>query len=221
MAQALPLAVGVALSPVRIAAVALMLGTPRGGSNGLAFMLGWIAGIAVSGAVILAISNGADATDQAGPADWVYFLKLGLAALLLLIAVIAWQTRPREGGEAKAPTWTRAVDRVAPSHAAALGVAWSAVNPKNLLLTAGAAIGIAQTGISGGQQAIALGIYILVATVGLGVPILIYFAFPERAAELLGGLRDWLIAHGNALIASVLPLIAAKLIAEAIIGLGA
>ena len=38
----LPLAVGVALSPVPIIAVVLMLGTPGGRTNGLAFLGGWI-----------------------------------------------------------------------------------------------------------------------------------------------------------------------------------
>ena len=39
--QVLSLGVGVALSPVPIIAVVLMLATPRGGSDGAAFLLGW------------------------------------------------------------------------------------------------------------------------------------------------------------------------------------
>jgi Sap, sulfolipid-1-addressing protein len=48
--QPLPFAVGVALSPAPIAAVILMLITPRARANGPAFILGWIVGIAVAGA---------------------------------------------------------------------------------------------------------------------------------------------------------------------------
>ena len=40
--QSLPLAVGVALSPVRIIAVVLMLATARARANGPAFVLGWL-----------------------------------------------------------------------------------------------------------------------------------------------------------------------------------
>jgi hypothetical protein len=44
--QALPLAVGVALSPVPIIAVVLMLMSQRGRLNGPGFVLGWLAGLA-------------------------------------------------------------------------------------------------------------------------------------------------------------------------------
>jgi hypothetical protein len=47
--QALPYAVGVALSPVPIIAVVLMLATPQGRINGPAFLAGWIVGIAPLG----------------------------------------------------------------------------------------------------------------------------------------------------------------------------
>jgi Sap, sulfolipid-1-addressing protein len=40
--QSLPLAVGVALSPVPIIAVVLMLTTPRARANGPAFVVGWL-----------------------------------------------------------------------------------------------------------------------------------------------------------------------------------
>jgi len=40
--QALPLAVGVALSPIPIIAVALMLMSPRARLNGPGFVLGWL-----------------------------------------------------------------------------------------------------------------------------------------------------------------------------------
>lgn len=51
----LSLGVGVALSPVPIIAVVLMLGTPRARANGPAFVLGWVAGLAVAGTVILLV----------------------------------------------------------------------------------------------------------------------------------------------------------------------
>ena len=45
----LPLAIGVALSPVAIIAVVLMLTTDRARVNGPAFVLGWLIGLAVVG----------------------------------------------------------------------------------------------------------------------------------------------------------------------------
>ncbi|HUK72944.1 MAG TPA: GAP family protein [Streptosporangiaceae bacterium] len=41
----LPLAIGIALSPIPIIAVVLMLTTPRARANGPAFVLGWLLGL--------------------------------------------------------------------------------------------------------------------------------------------------------------------------------
>ena len=46
--EILPLAVGVALSPIPIIAIILMLGTPRARSNGPAFALGWLVGLTLA-----------------------------------------------------------------------------------------------------------------------------------------------------------------------------
>ena len=54
----LPLALGVALSPIPIIAVVLMLATPRGGVNGSSFLLGWLVGLSVVGTIVLLLSGG-------------------------------------------------------------------------------------------------------------------------------------------------------------------
>ena len=85
-----------------------------------------------------------------------------------------------------------------------------------LLLAVGGAATIAQTGIPGGQQAIAYLVFTLVGTLGVGAPVGIYFAMGQRSEKLLAGLKDWMSQH-NAVIMSVLCLIiAAKLIGDAI-----
>ena len=100
-----------------------------------------------------------------------------------------------------------------------MGVALSAINPKNLVLTVGAAAAIAQTGISSGDQAVALAVFVLIGTLGLGLPVVIYFLMGERAAHMLDDLKDWM-GHNNAAIMAVLFLvIGAKLIGDGISGL--
>jgi len=89
--QALPLAVGVALSPIPIIAVALMLMSPRARLNGPGFVLGWLAGLAVIGAIVLAIAGPANASNDGKPATWVSVLKLLLGLLLVLLAVRQWR----------------------------------------------------------------------------------------------------------------------------------
>jgi threonine/homoserine/homoserine lactone efflux protein len=216
--QVLSLGVGVALSPIPIIGVVLMLATPRARQNGLAFVLGWIAGLAGAGTIVLLVSSGADASEGGGPADWVNVLKVILGLLLLVVALKQWRGRPRPGEEATMPKWMQTIDQFQPPKAAGLALLLSAVNPKNLLLVVGAAAAIAQTGTSAGSQAVALAVFVAIGTIGPGAPVAIYFAMGERSKRLLDELRAWM-AHNNAVIMAVLCLlIAAKLIGDGISG---
>jgi threonine/homoserine/homoserine lactone efflux protein len=217
--QVLSLGVGVALSPVPIIAVVLMLGTPRARANGPAFVLGWVAGLTAVGAVVLLVSSGADASEGGEPADWVGVLKLALGLLLLLVAARTWRVRPRGEREGELPKWMQTIDRFTAARSVGFGALLSGVNPKNLLLTVGAAAAIAQTGVSAGEQAIALAVFVVVGTLGPGIPVAIYFAMGERAERLLGELKAWMAEHNAAIMAVLCLIIAAKLIGDGVSGL--
>jgi hypothetical protein len=215
----LPLAIGVALSPVPIIAVVLMLTSRRARVNGPLFVLGWLAGLAVVGTIVLCVAGPAGASSSGSPATWVSWVKVVLGLLLLLVAVRQFRARPTDGDQAGLPKWMAKIDDIKPLSACGLAALLAGVNPKNLLLAVGAAASIAQTGISGGQQAIAYLVFALVGTLGVGIPVGIYFALGPRADKPLNGLKDWMGAH-NAVIMSVLCLvIGVKLIGDAIGGL--
>ena len=212
----LPLAIGVALSPVPIIAVVLMLTTPRARINGPAFVFGWLAGLAVVGAIVLVIAGPSNASSSGAPATWVSWLKIVLGLLLLLVAVRQFRARPHGADQAAMPKWMGAIDNFSPAAAFGAGGALAAANPKNLLLAVGGGAAIAQTGIPGAQQAIAYLVFAVIATIGVGAPVVIYFAMGTRSQELLTKLKDWMAQH-NAVIMSVLCLvIGAKLIGDAI-----
>ncbi len=216
--QILSLAVLVAISPVPIIGIVLMLATPRARSNGPAFIVGWIAGLSVVGATVLLISSGADASDNGAPAEWVNVLKLALGTLAVVLAAKQWHQRPRAGAEPEMPAWIEAVDRFTPGRAARLGVLLSAANPKNLLLVVAAATTIAQTGTSTGAQIAALAVFVLIGTLGAGLPVLLYFAIGERSRTILDELKAWMSTHGTAIMAVLFLVIGAKLIGDAISG---
>jgi hypothetical protein len=116
------------------------------------------------------------------------------------------------------PKWMATIDKTTPIAAVGLAAVLSGANPKNLLLAVGGAAAIAGTGIPGGQQALAYLVFALIGTLGVGIPVVIYFAMGERSEKLLAGLKDWMSAN-NAVIMSVLCLvIAAKLIGDGITG---
>ena len=217
----LALAVGVALSPVPIIAVVLMLTTRRARVNGPLFVLGWLAGLAVVGTIVLCVAGPAGASSSGSPATWVSWVKVVLGLLLLLVAARQFRTRPKDGDQAALPKWMASVDDITPLSACGLAALLAGVNPKNLLLAVGGAASIAQTGISGGQQAVAYLVFALVGTLGVGIPVGVYFALGSRADKPLNSLKDWMSEH-NAVIMSVLCLvIGVKLIGDAISGLSA
>lgn len=218
--QVLALAVGVSLSPVPIIAVVLMLSTPQGRVNGPIFVLGWILGLAVVGAIVLVAAGGPGANDDGEPAKWVDVLKLVVGTLLVLVALRQWRRRLREGDEPALPKWMQAIDRFTPPRVLAIAAALSGVNPKNLLLTVGAAAAIAQTGVDGGEAAFALAAFILVATLGPAAPVILYFVLGDRARRLLDELKIWMGTNNTAIMAVLCLVLGAKLIGDAITGLG-
>jgi hypothetical protein len=216
----LPLALGVALSPIPIIAVVLILTTQRARVNGTVFITGWLAGLAIAGAIALSIAGPADASASGAPATWVSWLKVVLGAALLLVAALQFRNRPRNGDRVELPKWMGRVDEIKPLPAAGLGVL-AGLNPKNLLLVAAAAAAIAQTGISGGEQAIAYLVFALVGTLGVGTPVGIYFAMGARSEKPLSELKDWMAQNNAVIMAVICLIIGVKLIGDAIGGLTA
>src|SRR5919198_1286744 len=217
--QVLSLGVGVALSPVPIIAVVLMLGTPRARSNGPAFVVGSILGLALVGALLLLVAGGADASEHGEPATWVDVVKIVLGAVLALVAIRQWRGRPRGDDVPQLPKWMEAIDEFGAGKAFGMGALLSGVNPKNLLLSAAAASAIAQTGIDAGQQAVALAVFVVIATLGPGIPVGIHLAMGERATRMLDELRTWMGANNAAIMAVLCLVIGAKLIGDGIAGL--
>ena len=213
--QTLPLAVAVGISPIPIIAVILMLTSKRARVNGPAFLIGWIAGIGIVGALVLLVVKPLRANVEGEPATWVNVVQLVLGLVLLLLAVRQWRSR----GETKTPAWMDAVDDFSPMKALGTGVVLAAVNPKNLLLSVAAAETIAGTGDQRHDETIAYAVFALIATIGVAVPVAIYFLMGDRAGPLLDGVRTWM-ARNNAVIMPVLfVVIGTKLIGDAIAGL--
>jgi hypothetical protein len=212
----LPLAVGIALSPLPIIAVVLMLTSRRAKVNGPAFILGWLLGLGIVGALVLTLAGPATTGDSGSPAGWVSWFQIALGVLLLLIAIRQFRGRPHGDEQAQMPKWMATIDETTPAAALGLAALLSGANPKNLLLAVGGAAAIARTGIPGGQQAIAYLIFALIGTLGVGIPVGIYFTMGARSARLLGGLKDWMSRHNAAIMAVLCLIIAVKLIGDGI-----
>ena len=214
--QVLSFAVVVAISPIPIVGVVLMLGTPRARSNGPAFLAGWILGLAVVGVAVLLVAKGAGADDDGGTSSGVGWVKVALGVVLIALAVRRWRRRPHGDEPPELPSWMRAVDGFTAPRAAAMGVALSAVNPKNLLMTVGASVAIVQSGASTASRFVALAVFVAIGTAGVAVPLAMYVAVGERAARALEEMNTWLAANSSAVVAVLLLVIGAKLLGDGI-----
>lgn len=218
--SALPSALGVALSPIPIVAVILMLGTPRARRDGPAFALGWVLGLSLVSIAVLALTGAAgNASDpDSSTADSINWMKVGLGLVLLVMAKRQWQKRPAPGAEPELPSWMAKVDQLPPSQALGAGVLLSGLNPKNLILTMAAAASIASVpGITTGEEAIAVGVFVVIASLTTVGAVVLYFVGGSKASRVLEDLKGYMAAHNAAIMMVILLLIGAKLIGD---GLG-
>lgn len=216
--QSLPIAVGVLISPMPIVAVVLMLVSKKAKANGFSFLLGWIVGIAALGSIVLLVA-GAATPDASGPPAWASVVKIVLGVLLLLLAVSQWRGRPREGASPRPPRWMSAIDALTPVKAFGLAVLLGAVNPKNLLLVVSGAAAIAAATPETSEQLGALAVFVVVASLGVAAPVVIYLAMGSRAATLLDGLKAWMIQNNAVIMAVLLLVLGAKMIGDGITAL--
>jgi hypothetical protein len=210
----LPLAVGVAISPIPIIAAILMLFSARAGSTGTGFLIGWVLGILVVTGLFTVLSGSLTSGDSG--ATGVSWTQVGLGALLLMLGLRQWRGRHDQHGP---PKWMTAIDSFTFVKAFGLGFALSAINPKNLLMGVGAGVAIGSGGLSIGQELVAIVIFTVIAASTVAVPVIAYAVARDRMRRPLDEAKAWLQAN-NATVMSVLFLvIGAVLIGKGLGGL--
>lgn len=207
VAEILPLALVIALSPLSVIPGILILHTPRPRPTSLAFLAGWTLGIAVITAAFVAAADRAGGLDQA-PAGAGY-VRVGIGVALIGLGLYRWFTRNRS---AHAPKWMTAMTSARPGKAFVTAVVLTIANIKVLLMcaAAGAAIGTAALGATGSWTA--AGIFTVVAASSVAIPVLGYQIAGPRLDAPLNRLRAWMEANHSALIAVILLVIGVALL---------
>jgi len=201
--ELLPLAVGVAISPIPIIAVILMLLSKRAGGASAGFGVGWILGILVATGIFMFLAGSIDTSDSDGPSATASWVKVVLGVLLLLLAGRQWRSR---NAHAEPPKWMQAIDDLNFVKSTGLGFALAAINPKNLLLCVSAGVGIGTAAVSGGEQVVALIVYTVLAGSTVLVPVIAYAVAADKMRGTLDNLKVWLQSN-NAAVMSVLLLV--------------
>lgn len=215
----LPLALGVALSPVPVIAVILMLLSPRARASGVAFASGWLVGVAAVATVVTVLVHPAGATDSDDQSILVPLLKLGLGVLCLALGVREWRSRPREGDVPELPGWMSAVDRMTPVKAAGLGAALGGVNPKNLTLCVSAGATVGGAALAATDTAIVLAVFVVLASITVAAPVVAYLLARDAMQHPLEELRTWLTANSSTVLAVLMLVIGVVLVGKGVGGL--
>ena len=200
--ELLPVALGVAISPMPVIAAILMLLSPRAGAASVMLLVGWVVGITVV-VTFAAVVMAPDSSQANDPSTLASVLKLLLGTVAVLIGVRQWGKRPRDGETPPVPSWMGAIDEVTPLKAFGLGALLSGVNPKNLVLGLAGGVIIASGGLTSTQTAVAIGVFVLIGSLTMAVPVVGYLVAHDRMEAPLRRLRDWLTVN-NATVMSVL-----------------
>lgn len=204
--EILPLALGIAISPIPIIAAILMLLSPKARGTSVGFLVGWVLGVVAAVVVFVLVSSVIPAGDDDASKPIAGVIKIVLGALLLLLAVKQWRSRPHAEEAPPLPKWMTAIDSMTAGRGLLLGFALSALNPKNLLMGVGAGLAIGTGELSVGGATLAIVIFTVIAASTVAVPVLAYLIASARMTTPLENLRTWLV-HNNATVMAVLLLV--------------
>jgi len=204
------MALGIALSPLPIAAIVMMLMTKRAGTNAPSFLLGWVIGLLLVGVIVFLIPI--DQSEKGEPTAVAGYIRLGLGILLLVVAVRQWMSRPGPNDAVEVPRFLAGLDSFTGVKSLLTGFLLVALNPKNLPLCAAgaAAIGLATQHPAG--QASAYIIFTIIASSTIAFPIIAYLTARQKAQALFDIWKTWLIRHNQAVGAVILLLVGVLLV---------
>jgi len=191
-----------------------MLFSRRAKVNGPAFLLGWVLALAAVSTVVYVVSHDGNVATSSTASDSVSWGKIVLGVALLALARRNWGRRPAPGEEPAMPKWMAGVDALPPAKAFGLGLLLAGVNPKNLILTAGAAAGLAQLGLSTSDAVVATAVFVVIASATIAGPVIYAAAGGEKARATLDSAKAWLTAHNAAVMAVLFVIFGVDLIAK-------
>ena len=209
LGHALPLAVGVALSPFPLISAVLLLMSPRGRAAGPAFLVGRVIGVAIVLAVVIVASETLYAVANGTGIPTTIKLLIGLA--LMVLGLTKWRPKP-EGTEPSLPGWMNAIGDFGPARAFGLGIVLSITNPKELALAIPLGVTIGGAAISTSETVIAAVAFLVVACSSSAVPVIAFLIAPDRMRPALESLRLWLVKN-NSVVMGVLLLVIGAVVA--------
>jgi cytochrome c biogenesis protein CcdA len=194
-----------ATSPLALGTTIVVLTSGRGRLNGTAFAIGVLLGQTLV-IVVLSLLGSAwvpQGENQHEVLRGVFDLGFGIALLGAAWHVrrgsAPWPRPPRPRGPRTAAIQAR-LERLSPATALGTGAVLGFGGPKRLGLTFLAAATLAAADASEQATLVLATAYILIATVLVWVPVLLYLVFAERSTDWLRQRQAWVREHEQPLI---------------------
>lgn len=207
-------AIGVAISPVPIMAVILMLFSRKALVNGPIFLVGWALALAVVSGIAYLLADTAAVGSSSTAADTVAWGKIAFGVLFLLLALRILRNRPAPGAEAELPKWMATVDSLQPAKAFGLAFLLAGLNPKNLLLSIGAATSLAALALPATEAVVSLIVFVVLGSVSIAGPVLYFLVGGDGAKVRLASLKGWLGVHNAAVMVTLFIVLGVNLIGQ-------
>lgn len=211
LGDALPFAVGLALSPFAIVTgIVLLLGV-RGLAKTAVFGLGWFAAIALLTALASFLIEASSDAYADATATGVDIGQLVFAAVFFGLAALTWAKRPRpgddaagDGGASKESRLLTRLDSLSILGALGAGVLQGLVVIKNIPLAFSAGAVFGEAHLVGASAVAAVLIFSGVATLGVLVPLAVAVAGGRRVSATLARSRVWFEANMSPITLTVL-----------------
>ena len=212
--ESLPMSVGVAVSPLPLAVIVMILLTAKVRTNAPSFLLGWILGLLMVGGIVFMIpvsqSEGGKPIAAAG------YLRMGLGVLLLYFGVRQWRRRPRPDEVVETPKFLAGLDHFTAGKSLLIGFLLVAIHPKNLTLCAAGAAAIDLHTLNLVQQFVSYGVFTMIASSSIAIPMIPYFFWRERAKAFFEGWKDWLFRNNQTILAVILVIFGGLILARGV-----
>ena len=203
LAKLISLALVVALSPITVIPAVLVMHSPRPRPASMAYLGGWLVGLAALTAVFVEASDSLGDLHRAPP-TWVSWVRVVLGSALIAFGIFRWLTRHRPRDT---PRWMRPFAKLTPVRAGVTGAALAPLRPEVLIVCATAGLIIGTAGFGEEEGWISGAVFVAIAASTVAIPILAYIGAGGRLDGQLANLKDWMEQNHAALEGAILVVI--------------
>jgi hypothetical protein len=210
-----------AASPLALAAVLVVLRSGRGRLNGTGFAVGVVVGQTVVYLLVFVIGVASVHARAGGHPTLQSTLELAFGIALIVVAFERRfaPPRPRRDAGPRTRALMSRLERLRPLEALGAGLLLGIGGPKRLLITVLAAATISTSGLGRQGKVAASVAYVVLATVLVWAPVVVYVVLGDRAGDRMVTARTWLTAHRARLTFPLLVALGLFFVADAVIRL--